>query len=157
MAWTVCAGLLLGGCGGDDDGYGCQSGDPYRNAVSDQRAPKTTVTVRDDDGQLVADLAYSAPNGHIPARGTTASLQTLEAGTWSTAYTLALDAHNIDDDRIIACVPEGVNLDSVGRNGPDTYPLPELDPNDTYRICVTFVFRHRPIEASGCSAAFHSN
>jgi len=158
MAATVCAMLLLDGCsGGDDEGYGCQSGDPYRNAVSDKRAPKTSVTVRDYDGQPVADLAYSAPSGHIPLRGTTVALQTLEAGTWSTAYTLALDAHNIDDDRILACVPEGANLDAVGRAGPDTYPLPELDPDDTYRICVGFLFRHRPQVGIGCSAAFHSN
>jgi hypothetical protein len=51
--------------------------------------------------------------------------------------------------------PDTFNEDAYGGPGPDTYRLPELDADDTYRICISFGIRHR--SATGCSAPFHSN
>ena len=143
--------LLASGCG--DDGGGS---DPYRNAISDKRAPEVTVTVREDDGERVVDLTYDVskptdPGSRPPGmRGTDAFLQTLDGGSWSTAYTL-------DDGEIIEGVPESLEADAYSGPGPDTYRLPDLDADDTYRICVSFVVGHPATEAPGCSAPFHSS
>jgi hypothetical protein len=140
--------VLITGCGKGDD--------PYRNAVSDKRAPEVSVAVREDDGGSVVDITYdvSKPtaSGARPAamRGTEAFLQTLDGGTWSTAYTL-------DDGEIIEGVPESSEDDAYSRPGPDTYRLPDLDADDTHRICVSFVVGHPATSAVGCSAPFHGS
>ena len=145
MAVAAATMLLITGCG-DDNGS-----DPYRNAVSDKRAPKVDVTVRDDDGDAVADIVYDATKGPVPIRATYAFLQTLDEGTWSTAYTLS------DNQGIIEGVPEGFDDDAHAGPGPDTYPLPDLDADETYRICVPFVVGHPAADAASCSASFHSS
>jgi hypothetical protein len=139
--------LALTGC----DNYGEGGGpDVYRDAVSDRRAPDMTVTVR-DDGEPAVDITYKASGeGRIPLRGTYAYLQTLDEGTWSTAYTL-------DTDEIVTAVAEAEEDDARSGTGPDTYPLPDLNAADTYRICVSFVVGHPAADATGCSAPFHSN
>jgi hypothetical protein len=137
------AGLLMIGCGDGDD--------PYRDAVSDKRAPEVTVTVR-DDGDPVADIAYTASNGRVPIRGTYAYLQTLDGETWSTAYTLS---RHLPDGGYVEGVPDSGNDDAYGGPGPDTYRLPDLDADETYRICISFVIRQQ--SANGCSAPFHSS
>ena len=83
-------------------------------------------------------------------RGTYAFLQTLDGDTWSTAYTL-------DDGEIVEGVPEYLEGDAYWGPGPDTYRLPDLDPGDTYRICVSFVVGHPATEAPGCSDPFHGS
>jgi hypothetical protein len=151
MAVAAGAVLLALGCG-DDDGHS----DPYRNAVTDKRAPEVTVIVREDDGEPVVDITYDVPTQTDPGsrppgmRGTYAFLQTLDGGTWSTAYTL-------DDGEIIEGVPEAVEDDAYAGPGPDTYRLPDLDADDTYRICVDFVLGHPATSAVGCSDPFHSD
>ena len=153
-AAAVCAAavLLASGCGDDGD----DSDDPYRNAISDKRAPEVTVSLRDDDGEPVVDISYDVPRPTDPGsrqqgmRGTYAFLQALDEGTWSTAYTL-------DDGEIIEGVPEAVEQDAYAGPGPDTYRLPDLDPDDTYRICVDFVVGHPATSALGCSDPFHSD
>ena len=151
MAVAGGAVLLTSGCG--DDGGGR---DPYRNAVSDKRAPEVTVTVREDDGEPTVDITYDVPtptdSGTRPPgiRGTYALLQTLDGNTWSTAYTL-------DDGEIIEGVPEAVEEDAYSGPGPDTYQLPDLDADDTYRICVEFVVGHPATSAVGCSNPFRSD
>ena len=147
MRWVVAVaagvGLLLTSCGDGDD--------PYRNAVSDKRAPNLTVTVRDDDGDAVADIAFDAVKGPVPIRATYAFLQTLDQGTWSTAYTLS------DNHGVIEGVPEAFDDDAHAGPGPDTYSLPDLDADDTYRICVSFVVGHPARDATGCSGPFRTN
>ena len=138
-------GLMITGCGDTDSGH-----DPYRNAVSDKRAPKVTVIIRDEAGEPVADIAYDAANGRVPMRGTYAFLQTHDGETRSTAYTLSRHLEDGYDDG----VPDGFNADAYGGPGPDTYRLPDLDTDDTYRICIEFVIRHH--SAHGCSTPFHS-
>lgn len=110
MKWTVAMAIgavpLMTGCGSGDD--------PYRDVVSDERAPKMIVTVRDDDGVPVAD------------RG----------------------------DGYVEGVPSA--FDDIGRGGPgpDTYRLPDLDADDSYRICIEFVVGHPATSAVGCSGPF---
>lgn len=147
MRWMLAVasgvGLLLTGCA---DGP-----DPYRDAVSDRRAPEMTVSVREDAGERVADIAYDPASGRVPMRGTYAYLQTLDGETWSTAYTLS----RFLDDGYDEGVPQAENDVGVAGPGPDTYRLPDLDEDDSYRICIDFVIRHHG--AIGCSAPFHSS
>ncbi|HYJ67312.1 MAG TPA: hypothetical protein VEX15_06575 [Nocardioidaceae bacterium] len=144
--------LLASGCG--DDGGGS---DPLRDAVSDKRAPDVTVTVHEDDGEPVVDITYDVPTPTDPGsrphgmRGTYAFLQTLDGGTWSTAYTLE------DGGEIIEGVPESSEDDAHLGPGPDTYRLPDLDADDRYRICVEFIVGHPARSAYGCSAPFHGD
>jgi hypothetical protein len=146
LAASAATMVALTGC----DNYGEGSGaDVYRDVVSDKRAPEVIVIVR-DDGEPVVDITYDASKGRVPLRGTYAYLQTLDGGTWSTAYTL-------DTDEIVTGVAGEEELDAHGGPGPDTYPLPDLDADDTYRICVSFVVGRPATGATGCSAPFHSN
>jgi hypothetical protein len=145
---AVAAAALLTGCGGDGEG---ENSGPDPNAVSDKRAPEVAVTVRDDAGESVADVGYDTSNGRVPTRGTWASLQTLDGDTWSTAYTLSSHL----DNGFTEGAPEVVTSDAYGGPGPDTYRLPDLDADSTYRICISFVIRHK--SANGCSAPFHSS
>jgi hypothetical protein len=142
LAGAACSTLLLSGCGDGDD--------PYLNVVSDKRAPEVTVTVRDDAGDQVADITYHATAGRIPTRGTYAFFQTLDEGTWSTTHTL-------HDDDVIDGVPEGFDDPAFGGPGPDTYRLPDLDTEDTYRICIEFIVGRPARDAIGCSGAFHGS
>jgi hypothetical protein len=134
------------------DAPGSVSGDdPYLNAVSDERAPVMTVTLRDHDGQPVADITYDASGRRVPLRGTYAFLQTRSEGNWSTEYTLS------DNHGIIEGVPEDFDEDANVGPGPDTYRVPNLNAADTYRICVSFVLGHPSADAPGCSAPFRSS
>jgi hypothetical protein len=142
LAATAGGSLLITGCGDGDD--------PYRNAVNDRRAPEVTVTVRDDAGDQAADITYDASKGRIPNRATYAFLQTLDDDTWSTAYTMSRHL----DDGFDEGVPDEFNDDAYGGPGPDTYRLPDLDADDTYRICISFVVGHPRISGIGCSAPF---
>jgi len=145
MKWTVAMAIgavpLMTGCGSGDD--------PYRDAVSDERAPEMIVTVRDDDGEPVADIAYETPKGRIPDRAAHAFLQAQDGDNWSTAYTLGYRG-----DGYVEGVPSA--FDDIGRGGPgpDTYRLPGLDADDSYRICIEFVVGHPATSAVGCSAPF---
>ena len=112
---------------------------PYRNMVSDKRAPEVTVTVRDEAGEPVADIAYEPSSGRVPLRGTYAFLQTQDGDTWSTAYTLS---RHLPDGGYVEGVPDAFNEDAYGGPGLDTYRLPDLEPDDRYRICIDFVIRH---------------
>jgi hypothetical protein len=145
MPLAAVASLLLTGCGDGDD--------PYRDAVSDKRAPDVIVTVHDDDEGPVADITYDASKGRIPTRATYAFLQTLDEGTWSTAYTLSRHL----DDGYDEGVPQALNDDAYIGDGPDTYRLPDLDADTSYRICISFVVGHPRRDATGCSAPFHSS
>lgn len=145
MGIAIGVGLLIAGCGSAGSGD-----DPYRNAVSDKRAPEVSVTVRDGAGEPVADIAYDASNGRVPDRGIYAFLQMLDGDTWSTAYTLS---DNVDDG-FVEGVPEDFDDPAFSGPGPDTYRLPDLDTDNTYRICISFVIRGQ--SANGCSAPFHT-
>ncbi len=145
MAVTACGVLVIPGCGTAGGGD-----DPYRDVVSDKRAPEVIVTV-DDDGEPVADITYDASKGRIPSRATHAFLQTHDEGAWSTAYTLSRHLDDGYDEGVPAAMPD----DAYVGPGPDTYQLPELDADITYRICISFVIRHT--SATGCSAPFHSS
>jgi len=145
MRWTVAVALgvvpLMTGCGSGDD--------PYRNAVSDERVPEMTVSVRDDDEEPVAEIAFETPTGRIPDRAAHAFLQTQDGDTWSTAYTLGYRG-----DRYVEGVPSAFNDIGRGGPGPDTYRLPDLDADDSYRVCIEFTLRHPRTGAIGCSAPF---
>jgi hypothetical protein len=151
MAVAAAALLLASTC----SDYGGGS-DPYRNAISDKRAPEVTVTLREDDGEPVVDITYDVPRPTDPGsrpqgmRGTYAFLQALDGGVWSTAYTL-------DDGETIEGVPEAVEDDAYSGPGPDTYRLPDLNADDTYRICVDFVVGHPATSALGCSDSFQGD
>jgi hypothetical protein len=115
--------------------------------------PEVTVTMRDEAGGRVADVGYDTSNGRVPMRGTWAPLQTLDRDTWSTTYTLSSHL----DHGFMTGVPEVVTDDAYGGPGPDTYRLPNLDADNTYRICISFVVGRQATVVRGCSAPFHSS
>ena len=145
MRWTVAVAIgavpLMTGCGSGDD--------PYRNAVSDERTPEMTVTVRDDDGEPVADIAYESPGGRIPDRAAHAFLQTQDGDTWSTAYTLGYrgDGH-------VEGVPSA--FDDIGRVDLGRTPIDfrTSTPTTATAFCIEFTLRHPRTSAIGCSAPF---
>jgi len=75
----------------------------------------------------------------------------LDGDTWSTAYTLSRHL----DDGFMEGAPRDVTADAYGGPGPDTYRLPDLNTDDTYRICISFVIRQQG--ATSCSEPFQSS